>query len=83
MPMLGRRNLAHEQEHLHQHSKYLKMIEDCESYKLALLLQQICKESEFDYAVQWQTLIQVQRFLQYAHATRLLVRSESARLDSY
>ena len=37
------------------------MIEDYESYKLALLLQQICKESESDYAVQWQTLIQVQR----------------------
>ncbi|SSR41054.1 Uncharacterised protein [Acinetobacter baumannii] len=52
MPMLNHKNLAHEQEHLHQHSKYLKMIEDYESYKLALLLQQICKESESDYAVQ-------------------------------
>ncbi|MCY1418972.1 hypothetical protein D9M71_345460 [compost metagenome] len=81
--MLNHKSLVHVQEHSHQHSKYLKMIEDYESYKLALLLQQICKESESDCAGQLQTLIQVQMSLQYVHAIRLLVRRESARLDSY
>ena len=34
-PMLNHKSLVHVQEHLHQHSKYLRMIEDYESYKLA------------------------------------------------
>ena len=56
------------------------MIEDYGSCRLALLPQLIDTESESDYAVQLQTSVLVQKSLQYAHAIRLWVKHESARL---
>ena len=55
MPKQGHKNLAHESEHLHLHSRCLKMIEGYGSYTLASLLQHFYMEYQFDYVAQSRT----------------------------
>lgn len=69
-PSLRQRSSVRELEHTTLGSKYLEMIEDCESYRLYVPHQWIGKGSQHCFVLIAQTLALAQAFLQYEDEVR-------------